>query len=398
MKHFIFLFFLIISKNLYANENDLIIKAYKDSLNFVKENKINPPLTSYYLSKSSNIAYKITKKYKHQKIRSDIFYYTFISNFILFNKNLNTNKLQIEINNIINKNLISNTDLDFIGNKLKKYYDKNYELLLKAQANNYVHKGSWEPTPPLYANPLYPQFGTLPTEINHDYSILKKLPKKINLNNSQLIEEANYIKNIGGVSSNQRTIDQTSIAYFWAAESGSVTPPGMWILFTLNELKENQFLNNILIMKIVSNALHDAAVITWYLKYSYDLLRPVTYIQKYMNDTQWMPLLKTPPFPSFTSGHSTFSATVSVILDTLFKPSKSLKLSSEGYPDRYYQSYQKAALEAGLSRIYGGIHYPMDNTYGLYIGSEIGCEYVKKYLKIRQCKNNMFYIEKQSFF
>src|SRR5881394_354375 len=92
-------------------------------------------------------------------------------------------------------------------------------------------------------------------------------------------------------------------------------------------------------------------------------------------DADWSPLLTTPPFPTYTSGHSTFSAAAAAVLAGFFKSDKiSFTTQSENPAahSRTFKSFSQAAAEAGESRIYGGIHWDFDNTAGLAEGKKVG--------------------------
>ena len=124
------------------------------------------------------------------------------------------------------------------------------------------------------------------------------------------------------------------------------------------------------------------------MKYDYDFWRPITGIRTGDDDTNdttvgdptWTPLVTTPAFPSYVSGHSAFSAAGAAILAELFGDDTSFtsdsdKLVINGNPvelTRNYSSFSQAALEAGRSRIYGGIHWEFDNEFGLKAGDDSG--------------------------
>jgi membrane-associated phospholipid phosphatase len=127
----------------------------------------------------------------------------------------------------------------------------------------------------------------------------------------------------------------------------------------------------------VGLAVADAFISCWQTKYTYTLLRPVTYIQDLI-DPDWKPLLVTPSFPSYTSGHSTQSGAVATVLtdqfgvmaftDTVFTDHE----LTPPQPPRTFTSLDEAVEEAALSRLYAGIHYPFDNDNGLAQGRCIG--------------------------
>jgi membrane-associated phospholipid phosphatase len=127
----------------------------------------------------------------------------------------------------------------------------------------------------------------------------------------------------------------------------------------------------------VGIAVADAFIGCWHTKYEYALLRPVTFIQQHI-DPAWLPLIGTPNFPEYTSGHSTQSAAVAAVLTAMFGTrsfTDTLHLDhSLALPldPRTFSSFDAAAEEAAISRLYGGIHYPIGSANGLMQGRCIG--------------------------
>jgi membrane-associated phospholipid phosphatase len=130
-------------------------------------------------------------------------------------------------------------------------------------------------------------------------------------------------------------------------------------------------------------ALADAGIAAWDAKYAYDTWRPVTAIRAgdggvnplVTADPTWTPLWSTPAFPSYISGHSTFSAAAAAVLDATYGTHFAFidpGDPSRGLPPRSFAGFDQAAQEAGMSRIYGGIHFLSDNLAGLSVGGEVG--------------------------
>jgi hypothetical protein len=104
------------------------------------------------------------------------------------------------------------------------------------------------------------------------------------------------------------------------------------------------------------------------------VIRPETYINQYINE-DWIPLLQTPPFPEYPSGHSVISSSASVALTKLFGENYVFTDSTEiefGMPARSFKSFYAAADEAGISRFYGGIHYMPAIEFGSKQGKAVG--------------------------
>ncbi len=127
----------------------------------------------------------------------------------------------------------------------------------------------------------------------------------------------------------------------------------------------------------------DAGILCWDCKYACNFWRPITAIQNAdldenpatEKDADWTPLLATPPFPEYTSGHSTFSSAGATVLAAFFGSDNiPFTTVSEDVPgvSRSYASFSEAAAEAGMSRIYGGIHFMSANQQGLLSGARLG--------------------------
>jgi membrane-associated phospholipid phosphatase len=169
---------------------------------------------------------------------------------------------------------------------------------------------------------------------------------------------------------------ERDIAYYWADNAGeSGTPVGHWLSIASQMIAERGLAadagSHLLMATAVSQA--DAFIASWGYKYKFSLLRPRTYIRRVL-DPAWEPLIPTPPFPEYPSGHSTQSAAAAVTIaafipDGPFTDSTSVSL---GHTARQYEAFLDAAVEAGRSRIYGGIHYPVGDSSGRALGVCIG--------------------------
>ncbi len=171
------------------------------------------------------------------------------------------------------------------------------------------------------------------------------------------------------------TTEQKDIGLFWADGGGSITPPGHHINIAAIVLKkENARLDKAAeTCAKVTIAVSDAFVACWRAKYIYNLLRPITYIKSQI-DPNWTPLLDTPPFPEYTSGHSSGSGAASQILTDLFGDNYAFADDTwQGtFTNRSFGSFYDYANEATISRLYGGIHYRNGNEKGMANGRLIG--------------------------
>ena len=121
--------------------------------------------------------------------------------------------------------------------------------------------------------------------------------------------------------------------------------------------------------------LSDAFIACWATKYETNLLRPITYIRRVLDLPQWEPLLITPPFPEFPSGHSTQSAAAAAVLTAIFGENFAFDDEThvdDGLPVRSFPSFAAAAKEAAISRLYGGIHFREGVEAGLVQGACVG--------------------------
>jgi hypothetical protein len=123
--------------------------------------------------------------------------------------------------------------------------------------------------------------------------------------------------------------------------------------------KQANFNKTVYSYTTVAFAVMDAFIACWDAKYTFNLVRPETVINKYI-DPNWKPFLQTPPFPEYTSGHSIISTAASTVLEHIYGKQTPFRDSTErpwGFADRNFDSPRQAADEAGMSRFYGGIHY-----------------------------------------
>jgi membrane-associated phospholipid phosphatase len=245
--------------------------------------------------------------------------------------------------------------------------------------------GSWQPTSPTAVNPLLPAWGQVKTfGIETGNQFRSDAPPAID--SAKYAEEYNFTKDYGAIDSKVRTADQTEVALFWADGSGTYTPPGHWnqiAQFAATKDTARSLLDNARLFASLNIALADAGIACWDTKYFYDASRPITAITKDADrdnnpgttlDVNWNPLIATPPFPEYSSGHSTFSGAASTILTKFFGDNYSFSSNSLGTPGvtRQFTSFKQAAAEAGMSRIYGGIHFMSANQEGINCGTQIG--------------------------
>ncbi len=181
--------------------------------------------------------------------------------------------------------------------------------------------------------------------------------------------------------------EQIQIARFWADENGTYSPPGHSLSITSTIIKTTHCKldkASIALLK-VGICVHDAFINCFKIKYTYNLLRPVTYIRNYIDPT-WITLIGTPPFPEYASCHSTQSAASAEVLSKIFGEAVTFTDNSKdyiGYPARSFTHIHDFAKEAAMSRYYGGVHYMFSCNLGYENGIVIG-QNVDTYLPVKK--------------
>ena len=164
------------------------------------------------------------------------------------------------------------------------------------------------------------------------------------------------------LASKNLTPENKTIARFWSDDPMlSTTPPGHWIqiAFSIFERDKLPLEKQANLLARLGVATADAFIGCWHAKYQYDLVRPITYIRKLI-DPKFEALLITPPFPEYPSGHSTASAAMADVMTHVLGQNFAFTDSShvkDALPERQFNSFEAAAQEAGISRLYGGIHF-----------------------------------------
>jgi PAP2 superfamily len=244
--------------------------------------------------------------------------------------------------------------------------------------------GSWVSLVPTQPRPLLPYWGdNRPMALKTgDACKISAPPEYSEKPDSAFYKEALEVYSI----SKNRSEEQTAIARFWSDDAMlSKTPPGHWvgILMQLLTDKNSNLETYAQGYAELGIAVNDAFIGCWKTKYEYNLLRPVTYIKRLI-DPKWEPMLNTPPFPEYPSGHSTQSAAAAEVLTQIFGDNQTFTdhtHDEDGLTERGYSSFRAAANEAALSRLYGGIHYRAAVERGLEQGKCIGEKVAKLQFK-----------------
>lgn len=260
---------------------------------------------------------------------------------------------------------------------------------------------TWQPTPPAFMKAVEPNWNKLRTFIIDSAQQFKPArPTLFSVEKESLFyKEAHDVYAVGL----QLTNEQKEIANFWDCNpfkmninghvmfaTKKISPGGHWMNITALACKK---INAALVQSAeayvnVAIGLADSFISCWDEKYRSKVIRPETYINQHISK-EWMPLLQTPPFPEYTSGHSVVSSASAVVLTHLFGENFAYADSTElefDIPVRNFNSFKAAAQEAAISRFYGGIHYMPSIENGLQEGEAIGNFIVGK-LKTKRSKS-----------
>jgi len=246
---------------------------------------------------------------------------------------------------------------------------------------------TWKPTPPAYMDAVEPHWNKIRTFVIDSASqFMPERPTPFSIDKaSKFYSEAKEVLDIG----NNLTQEEKEIAFFWDCNpfmmnvkghvmfaTKKISPGGHWINITAVASRKAKlnFVQSAEAYALVSLALADGFISCWDEKYRSVLIRPESYINQYM-DENWVPLLQTPPFPEYTSGHSVISNSASTVLTDLLGENFAFTDSTEiefGLTARSFSSFQQASDEAAISRVYGGIHYKPACEVGKKQGVAVG--------------------------
>lgn len=177
----------------------------------------------------------------------------------------------------------------------------------------------------------------------------------------------------------KNTPDQIEIAKFWADDPFATCTPTGHTFSILTQLlgDTHASLAKAAVAYVrMSIAENDAFIICWRAKFKYNLMRPFTYIRRFI-DPSFETVIDTPPFPAYTSGHSTEAGAASRIFTATFGANHAFTDRTQIFfgfsrTQRSYTSFEQVANESGFSRLYAGIHYRMDIEQGLATGKQLG--------------------------
>ena len=255
--------------------------------------------------------------------------------------------------------------------------------------------GRWIPTPPAYMDAVEPNWGTLRAFTMDTANQFKPEPpfRFDSTKGSDFYKQMQEVQQIGV----HLTEEQRAIAAFWDCNpfvmhvqghtmfaTKKMSPGGHWmgIVGLASRKVRADITRSSEAYARTAIALADAFLSVWAEKYRSNVIRPETMVNRYV-DEAWTPLLQTPPFPEYTSGHSGISTAAAVVLTKLFGDNFAFADSTEmgyGLPVRSYASFEAAASEAAISRLYGGIHYRRAIEQGQLQGRKVGEHVIAKML------------------
>ncbi|HMJ68476.1 MAG TPA: vanadium-dependent haloperoxidase [Cyclobacteriaceae bacterium] len=262
---------------------------------------------------------------------------------------------------------------------------------------------TWKPTPPAYMDAVEPHWNKIrpfvidsATQFRPDPAIKFGTDKK-----GPFYKEALEVYDIG----KGLTQEQKEIASFWDCNpfvmnvrghvmfaTKKISPGGHWMNITAVACRKSDatMVQSAEAYARVALSLVDGFISCWDEKFRSKVIRPETYINQYI-DENWVPMLQTPPFPEYTSGHSVISAAAAVALTGVFGDNFAFTDSTEveyGMTSRSFTSFYHAAEEAAESRIYGGIHYRAACDNGKTQGKKLG-EFIVNKVKTRKVVSAM---------
>ncbi|MCA0958992.1 vanadium-dependent haloperoxidase [Muricauda ruestringensis] len=280
---------------------------------------------------------------------------------------------------------------NFIGEWMDKDNYKETRTMPKFSVDS-EDPSRWQPTPPAYMNGIEPHWEKIrPFAIDSAQQFKPIPPPEFSME-----KDSEFYKEVMEVYEVRKSMigkgdksEEIAIAQFWDCNpyvsvtrghlmfaTKKITPGAHWIgISKIASRKTNaDFAKTVYAYTKTSIAIADAFISCWDEKYRSNLIRPETVINEYIDDS-WEPVLQTPPFPEYTSGHSVVSGAAAVALTDIFGDDFAFDDDTEvayGLPVRSFTSFNQAADEAALSRMYGGIHYRAAIVVGIKQGRDLG--------------------------
>lgn len=420
-KYFLLVFYLSVLFNSYSQSTTVSLhRAQRAITTVIVHDIFSPPVASRIYLYSSLAAYEALSVHK-----SEIPFHTFRNDFPKFSDQPDASTIDRELSSLFallytaSRYVFSDSSLiDSMKLILKPYskhplyksseswgkrvsdtvfnWSKTDGYLKTRKLRRYAYgkdASAWKPTPPGYIAAVEPYWGQIRCIILdslHQY----RPPMALSFSTDSVSTFYKQAKEVYDKTM-QMTKEDTLVAMFWDCNpfylntqghlnfaTKKLSPGGHWISIAgiASEKAKADFTKSLKAYLITSVSLFDAFISCWDEKYRSNIIRPETYINRYINES-WRPLLQTPPFPEYTSGHSVISAAAANVLTAFFGNDFSFDDHTEtgyGLPVRHFNSFYEAAEEAAISRFYGGIHYRAAIENGSIQGKKIGQAIVDK--------------------
>lgn len=250
----------------------------------------------------------------------------------------------------------------------------------------------WQPTPPAYMEGIEPHWSKIrPFVIDSAAQFKPTPPPPFSMEEgSDFYKEVKEVYDVSlEITEKGDASEEVAIAQFWDCNpyvsvtrghlmfaTKKISPGAHWIGIAKIASRKSgaDFDKTVYAYTKTSLAIADGFISCWDEKYRSNLIRPETLINQYI-DENWKPVLQTPPFPEYTSGHSVVSGAAAVALTSIFGDNFAFDDDTElpyGLPVRSFNSFREAADEAAISRMYGGIHYRAAVEIGVSQGRSLG--------------------------
>ncbi len=243
--------------------------------------------------------------------------------------------------------------------------------------------GKWRETPPGFRPPVLPFWGHVTPFVMTSPDQFRAPPPPP-LDSKQYAEETAYVAKVGARDGAERTEYETFSTAFWSDDLGTATPPGHWNVIAQDFARRRNLsvAECARLFALLNFAEADAAICCWDTKFFYRTWRPETALRELdpklnpyaVSIPDFIPLMVSPAFPSYTSGHSTFSAAASRLLERYFGTDDiEFTVTSDGLPGavRTFKKLSEARNEIGMSRVLAGIHFMADNLEGQKAGVKV---------------------------
>jgi hypothetical protein len=243
--------------------------------------------------------------------------------------------------------------------------------------------GKWRETPPGFRPAVLPHVSKVTPFVMKSPDQFR-VPPPPPLDSKEFADDIALVARIGARDGAERTEYETLSAPFWADDLGSATPPGHWNVIAQDLARRRELSTEecARLFALLNFACADAGISCWDSKFHYNLWRPETAIREITKEVnphavahpEFIPLMASPAFPGYTSGHSTFSSAASRLLERYFRTDDiEFTTTSDGLPGavRSFKKLSDARREIGMSRVWGGIHFMCDNLAGQEAGIKI---------------------------